>query len=409
MTKDQELVEKFGTPLYIYDLDRVVAAHADLRAALPDAFELYYSFKANPHPDIARCLREVAEKPCRAEVCSTGELDSAVEAGYEPGGILYGGPGKTDVELIDAISRGVRHFSVESYSDLSRVGRIAESASTVVDCLLRINSAESGSTTSIRMTGRPSQFGIDAETVEEQAEVLLSVPGTRVVGLHFFPLSNAHDEDSLIAEFQASIAAAADIAERAGIPMRLLDIGGGFGAPYAVPGERPRYPNLRAALEQALDEHFPQWRAGEVTVACESGRHLVGDSGRLLLSVVNVKHSRGRVYAVADAGVNVFGGMAGLGRLLPLAVEPVDSAGNESTVKVSLVGPLCTPGDVLGAAVPMPEPEAGDVIAVPNAGAYGPTASLLLFLGRPAPAEVVVAGGDIKSATRVTHVRDALA
>jgi diaminopimelate decarboxylase len=399
-----ELVAAYGSPLYVYDLDRLRAARRDLRSTLPEPFDIFYSLKANPHPQIVRALRTGAGA-CRAEVCSLGELHAALEAGHPAGRILYGGPGKTAAELAVACAQGVREFSVESLGDLRRVGEVATGQGITVDCLLRINSDSSAATTSIRMTGTPSQFGIDAETLPEVMPRLRTVPGTRIVGLHFYPLSNARDEDSLIAEFRQSIATAARIEADHDLPLRFLDIGGGFAAPYTVPGERPVYRKVRAELEDALDLHFPRWRSGTPQLAVESGRYLAGDCGELLSTVTNVKTSRGRTFVVLDAGINTLGGMAGLGRLLPLSVT-VRRPDTDGYEKATLAGPLCTPGDLLGRDVTVPAGLApGDIVRVPNIGGYGLSASLVTFLSRPAPVEVFVSGGEVVAATRLETSR----
>ncbi|MBT2383212.1 type III PLP-dependent enzyme [Streptomyces sp. ISL-11] len=402
-TTHAELAERFGTPLYVYDAERLDAAREDLFRWLPEGTEVFYAFKANPHTGVVRALREGDGPACRPEISSTGELAAALEAGYEPASVLYTGPGKTPGELREAVAAGVRLFSAESLTDLEHIGEAALAQGVVADCLLRINSATGSATTGIRMTGKPTQFGIDSETVADLAPSFLAVPGTTVVGLHLFSQSNARDEEALTGELLHSIELAARIQDELGVPLRLLDIGGGFAAPYGQHGERAAYPNLRAALEPALDERFPRWREGFPQLAVESGRYLVGDSGTLLTTVSNVKVSRGKTFVVVDAGINTFGGMSGLGRIFPVSVhvEP-DGA---PTHKASLVGPLCTPGDMLGREIDLPGLRPGDVVAVPNTGAYGPTASLLMFLGRPAPAEALVRGGEVLSVSRITHVR----
>ncbi|MEU2227797.1 type III PLP-dependent enzyme [Streptomyces sp. NPDC018347] len=404
MTGPTRLAERFGTPSYLYDLDRVAAARDDLFAALPDAIEVFYAAKANPHPELLRELRSGGARGCRAEISSVGELYAVLQAGFPGEEILYTGPGKTTEELTEALTRGVRLFSTESPGDLARVGEAARALGLTADCLLRVNNATGAAATSIRMTGVPSQFGFDSETLPGLAAELREVPGTRIAGLHFFPLSNAKDEASLIAEFRHTIATAAALQQALGVTFRLVDIGGGFAAPYAVQGERPVYGELRDALAGTLDEHFPGWRSGAPRIACESGRYLVADSGTLLTSVVNVKDSRDTRYLVLDAGINTFGGMSGLGRILPVSVEPHESLGADGT-PAHLAGPLCTPGDLLGRGVPLPGLAPGALLTVPNAGAYGPTASLLMFLGRPAPAEIVVRGDDLVSVSRIEHIR----
>ncbi|MBB2913063.1 diaminopimelate decarboxylase [Streptosporangium becharense] len=410
MSRHADLVARYGSPLYVYDLDRVTAARDALLSSLPEGVELFFSFKANPHPEIARALRGDGRNGCMAEISSTGELAAALEAGFDGSQVLYTGPGKTYAEIEAAVDAGVAMFSVESPTDLQHVGEVATGRGVVVDCLLRVNSATSSAATSIRMTGTPSQFGIDSETLPELMPELRTVPGTRLAGVHLFSLSNSKDEESLVAEFRNTISVAARLEREAGLPIRFLDIGGGFAAPYLTPGERPVYPNLRAELSAILDEHFPAWREGTPRVACESGRHLVGDCGELLSTVVNIKESRGRKFVILDAGINTLGGMSGLGRLLPVSVRPAEDdlpegAGPAEQEVATLAGPLCTPGDILGKNVRLPVLKIGDVVGIPNAGAYGMTASLLMFLGRPAPAEVVVRGGEVVSASRIEFVR----
>lgn len=402
MIMQEELADRFGTPLYVYDLDRVVTACEDLFASLPEEFDVFYAFKANPHPDVAAALRGGRARDCRAEISSVGELSAAITAGFPPETCLYTGPGKTDAELDEAIGRGVRMFSVESATDLEHVGVVAERHGTVAECLLRVNTVSSGVATSVRMMGKPSQFGLDSETLPELMPRLRSVRGTRLIGAHFFTMSNAQDEASLIAEYKFVIEQAAWLHNELGLPMELLDIGGGFSSPYAVPGARATYPKLRIELERLLDLHLPRWRSGAHRLACESGRFLVGGSGALLCRVVNIKESRGKKFVILDAGINAMGGMSGLGRLLPVAVE-LD--GDDPVEKASLVGPLCTPGDTLGRDIPLPALNPGDLVVVPNTGAYGATASLLSFLGRPSPTEVVVRGSEVVSASRLEHRR----
>ncbi len=398
MSKYADIAAKYGTPAYVYDLDVVAESRDQLFGLLPEGFQLFYALKSNPHPEIGRELRRGG---CRAEISSTGELVNALEAGFDPAGILYTGPGKTDGELEHALAAGVRLFSVESLTDLQHVGAAAERQDVTASALLRVNTTANSGGTGIRMMGRPSQFGIDAETLPDLMPTLKAVPGTRVVGAHFFTMSNAQDEDALLGEYEFVLTSAARLRDEVGLPLEVLDIGGGFSSPYAVPGPRTDYPKLRAGLETLLDLHLPEWRDGGIELACESGRYLSGSCGSLLAGVVNVKDSRGSRFVVLDAGINVVGGLSGIGRLLPAAVG-VEETGD---VVGSLVGPLCTPGDSLAKAAKLPELVSGDVVTVPNVGAYGVTASLISFLGRPTPAEVVVRGDKVLSVSRLDYQR----
>ncbi|MER6091800.1 alanine racemase [Streptomyces bluensis] len=427
----RRLVDRYGSPLYVYDLARVRTALEDLRASLPQPARIYYSLKANAHPCLVAELRRGG---ARAEVTSRGELAVALQAGHPAAELMYSGPGKVPAEIDEAIAAGLRTFSAESFGDLERIGAAADARGVTADCVLRINAAGAPGQDGPWTTGGPYRFGFDLDDLAEHGARLL-VKGVRIIGTHFVPLSNAGNEDVLLAELAQGVRTAARLRDELGIPLHLLDLGGGFAAPYATPGERPVYPGLRRALCAVLDEHLPGWRHGEPVVAFESGRHLVGDSGRLVVTVTDVRNSCGTTYAVLDAGVNHLGGLPGPGRLLPLAAQPLaaqpltaqpltaqpltaqpltaldrvaDDTGDTGAAEpsfVTLAGPLCTPADVRSRAVDLPGARPGDLLVLPNVGAYGLSASLPGFLGHPAPVEVVVDGGETVSATRLTLSR----
>jgi diaminopimelate decarboxylase len=383
------LLERYGSPLYVYQLDRVDAALSDLRAALPAPSTVYYSVKANPHPELIRALHAAG---CRVEVSSAGEVTTTVAAGVPAAECLYTGPAKTEAEIELALRHGVRSFSVESTVDLGRVSRAAVAAGVTARCLVRVNAPAAGAT-ALRMSGA-SQFGTDLETL--LAGPPWRAPGVEIAGAHFFPLSNARDEESLFAEFHGSISAAAGLRD-AGWPLSFVDLGGGFAASYAAPGERPVYTSLRPKLESTLDEMLPGWRAGDPAVAFESGRYLVGDCGTLVCTAMERKGD----FLLLDSGINHIGGFGGLGRILRPTATPAQGGGPRAT----LVGPLCTPADIIGRDVVTGQVEPGDPVVFPNVGAYGLTASLLGFLSRPAPVEVVLRGDTVISATRLELVR----
>ena len=391
-------------PLYIYRLDRVRQAAADLRAALPTEARLYYSVKANPHPAIARTLHESG---LHLEISSAGELATATASGHQADGCLYTGPGKTSKEIRGAIRAGVRTFSVESKTDRDRVAEAARRSDCEVDYIVRLN-GHSVAHGGLRMTSKPSQFGVDTDNVDDLKALFQQDTHARPVGAHIFAATGIADPAALAAELACSIRTARETLDVFGDPPLLVDLGGGFATPFARPGRRPEYPLLRENLEQELDQHFAGWRGGEPRVAFESGRYLTGDSGTLLTTVVDVKQSRGTTYAVLDAGIQTLGGMWGLGRLLApdAQPEPGASAAAEADVSaepgaVTLVGPLCTPLDVLSRSARTGVPLVGDVLAIPNVGAYGLAASLVGFLSRPIAAEAVVDDGTVIDVRRL--------
>ncbi|WP_205303315.1 type III PLP-dependent enzyme domain-containing protein [Nonomuraea montanisoli] len=396
------LIQKYGSPLYRYDLGEVAEAYGRLCAALPPAAAIFYSLKANPHPSI---VADLARLGARAEVSSVAELLTAKSCGHAIHQCLYTGPGKTAEEIRQAVQLGARLFSAESVTDLRRIAGVARAEDVTAECLLRLNAGSGGSGTSIRMTGRPSQFGFDVNEVARWISQVSDVDGVDVVGMHFFPISNAQSEAALIASFEESLACASLLHETYGLPLRMLDLGGGFAAPYARPGPAVVYGGLRPALLRLADAYLKG--RSDVVLAFEAGRYLTAACGSLITTVSDVKLSRGERIAVLDAGINHLGGMSGLRRMLPLSAMPEAAAGGESVV-ITLAGPLCAPSDVLAHGVRLHSPAPGDVLEIPNVGAYGLSASLIAFLGRVCPAEVVVRDGDVVSATRITLVRDDL-
>lgn len=401
------LVERFGTPLYVYDLARVRRAHRDLAAALPTGTVLHYSLKANPHP---RLVGQLAALGCHAEVSSIGELDTAVAAGVAAGQQQMTGPGKTETTIAHALRLGVRRFSVDSPHDLARVGALAAACGVSAECLLRVNPDQPVAGMGLAMTGVATQFGADASWIASRPELFCGVPRAPLTGLHFYAGTNLIDEDALVRQFEVSIRLAAQLSTV--LPgITRVNLGGGFGTPYARAGRRPFFAELAGRLAGLLDEHLPGWHAGAPRIAFESGRYLVGDAGTLVARIVDVKTSKGRRFVVLDAGVHHLGGMSGLRRLRPLVptIDMLAPATERPPETCTVVGPLCTPLDTLARDVPLADPRPGQLVSIPNVGAYGLTASLLAFLGHPAPVEVVVDGGDLVNASRLSLARTPLA
>jgi diaminopimelate decarboxylase len=428
------------TPAYVYDLDEVRANAARLRAALPEPSVLYYSLKANPHPAVLAVLRAAGALP---EVCSPGELDAALEAGWAPGDVLYTGPGKRDADIAAALRAGVREFCADSPAGLDQLDRLTDAAGLTgdpggsgagVSCLLRVNDDRPAAGNGLAMTGVPSQFGADTAWVREEPERFGDRPHVRVTGLHLYMGTNLPGPAELLAQFRQSLETATELARLLAPHTRavdVLDLGGGFGAPFAHTGDPLELIGLREELAALLDRTATGWRDGRPRVAFESGRYLAGTAGTLLTRVLDVKRSHGKDVAVLESGINHLGGMAGLRRLPPLnpslvtaPAEPGDPgdpgdpgregygtsapetpAGRGPERPTLVTGPLCTPLDTWSRAAPLPPLRPGDLLAVPNVGAYGLYASLLAFLGHPAPAEAAVEGGRVVHHSRLRLTR----
>jgi diaminopimelate decarboxylase len=406
-----ELVHRYGSPLYVYDLGSVTAAWNALRAARPAEATQFYSLKANPHPALVAHLRALG---ARAEVSSLGELQVSVAAGFPAAQTLMTGPAKTERLLGGALAAGCRLFSVESSAELARLSAAAQAAGAVVTALLRVNVDDPIKSAGLSFGGVPSQFGTDLS-------VLLDMLGrggipacgpVRVAGAHFFLATNLVDEAALMANFGSAIAAAVRL-EQAGLPMAVLDLGGGFGAPYGKAGPLPAYPRLRDFLDTTLREMWPGWPDRGPELWFESGRYLVGTAGTLAATVVEIKHSKGERFVVLDSGIHHLGGMTGLRRLAQLDLELCLAASGQcepSSAPARVVGPLCTTLDSWSLrATSLPDARPGDIVCVPNVGAYGLSASLLAFLSHDCPVEVVVsAAGEAHASRLVVERRTAL-
>ena len=401
----QTLLARYGSPAYVYDLSAVRDAHVALKSALPQPTALYYSLKANPHPAI---VAELSRLGCRAEISSTQELSTALQSGCRPAWCLYTGPAKTTQEIDFALRCGVSQFSVDSPTDLHRVAAAAEAAGTPVQVVLRLNPDEPIPDLALAMTGRASQFGADASWVRCQPEAFASTPWARVVGFHIYTGTNITAPASVLHTFSIAVELAHELVGVLGIELRLVDLGGGFGHPFAARGERIDFSELRAPLEVLLDRRLPGWRQGQPEVAFESGRYLVAEAGTLWFTVQDVKQSKGQTFVVLDTGIHHLGGMAGLRRVPRIGAELLpDSAADTALRDTNIVGPLCTPLDYLAMGVDLPQLYPGTRVAIPNVGAYGLTASLLAFLVRETPIEIVLDGEEIKDVSQVVLTRSA--
>lgn len=409
-----DLAREHGTPLYVYDVADLRRAHADLREAIGDGSTLYYSLKANPHPLVAG---ELARIGCATEIASAGEVGLALAAGFAPADILFTGPAKSDADLDTALTAGIRRFSVDSPTDLGRLARAAAEHGAALSCLLRVNADQAVPGMGLTMAGIASQFGADASWVTSCPEAFASVGGARVSGLHLYMGTNIDDPEVLYEQFATSMALAGALRRVLGTSLTDVNLGGGFAVPYARRGGRPSYRELASRLPPVCDRNLPGWRDGGVRLAFESGRYLAGGCGVLVCQVIDVKVSKGRTFVLLDAGINQLGGMSGLRRvprivpdLLPLTGLAASARGGwvEDCV---VAGPLCTPLDTWCQGVRLPRLRPGDLVATPNVGAYGLTASLVAFLGHDPAPEVVVDSdrpGAPPHVSRLALVREAV-
>jgi diaminopimelate decarboxylase len=398
VTEIAHLARRYGTPLYRYDLDELAPSYKALRHAVPEEVVVYYSLKANRHPDV---LATMAGLGVRAEVSAIGEMNAAVAAGFNPAQILFTAPGKRMADLEHALSVGIRLVSADSPTDLDRIEQVAGSHGVTMQVLLRVNADQPVENIGLRMTGVATHLGSDASFVLSHPEKFASTKHARVQGVHLYMGTGLDVPATVAAQFKLSLALASEIEHALGVQLQLVDLGGGFGAPYASVGGRTDFAPVRAELEHALWQFDPDWRTRR-TIIVESGRYLTAACGQFAATVLDVKTSKGHRYVVLDAGINTLNGLAGMRRVPQVApLLTVRDKSLDELVPTTVTGPLCTPLDIWGRDVPMPVAvAAGDVVHIENVGAYGLAASLAAFHGHPLPVEVAVSNGQVVSATR---------
>jgi diaminopimelate decarboxylase len=385
----RELAEQFGTPLYVYDADRLTEAITGLRSGLP-VLEVFCSLKANPNIGVFGVLRAGG---ARAEVCSLVELRTAIAAGAEPENIIFVGPGKSERELEACVAAGIYAIVCESLDELGRIDRIAGRHGTRQRVLLRVNPASSAPGARLAMGGKPRQFGIDEAEVLAARDIVSSVRHARVAGVHVYQGTRILDPLVIAENTRYALDLADRVADALGIPLEAVDIGGGLGVAYFDGESDLDLPAVVAALNPLLDT-FVAAHPG-TRMIMESGRYLTACAGVYLVSVRYLKQSMGERFAITDGGTHHHLAAVGIGsfvkRNFPIALANRDPDGE--TVPWHITGPLCTPNDTLGKNVPLPRLRVGDLLAVLRSGAYGPSASPGLFLSHGYPAEVLVLDG----------------
>lgn len=382
-----QLAERVGqTPFYAYDRKLIKQRVAELRAALPASVKLHFAMKANPMPAVVGYMAGLVDG---IDVASAGELKVALDAGTDPHEISFAGPGKREAELRQAVAAGIL-INIESFREVELLGAISKELSLPARVAVRVNPDFELKGSGMKMGGGPKQFGVDAEQVPELL-ALIGKNGLDFEGFHLFAGSQNLKAESICEAQQKSYELALKLAAQAPSPVRFLNLGGGFGIPY-FPGEQvldlaPIGDNLRMLAKRA-EQDFPQ-----ASLVIELGRYLVGEAGIYVTRVIDRKVSRGQVFLVVDGGLNHHLSASGnFGQVIrknyPAAVGTQMNA--EQTEVASVVGPLCTPLDILADKMPLPMAYPNDLIVIFQSGAYGASASPQAFLGHPAVVEVLV-------------------
>ena len=375
-----------STPFYAYDRGLLTARVEGLRAALPAEISLHYAMKANPMPAVVGHMARLVDG---IDVASGEELRVALDAGMHPHEISFAGPGKSEAELAQAVAAGIL-INVESMRELGLLAGIVHRIGRQARVAIRVNPDFELKSSGMKMGGGPKQFGIDAEQVP-QALAEIKRLGLGFEGFHIFSGSQNLRSEAICEAQTKALDMAVRLAVDAPSPLRSLNLGGGFGIPY-FPGEMaldmaPIGEHLRGIVDSA------KRRLPGAELVIELGRYLVGEAGIYVSRIIDKKVSRGEVFLVCDGGLHHHLSASGnFGQVIRknYPVEIGNKAGSARRERVSVVGPLCTPLDLLADRMELAEAEPGDLVVVFQSGAYGLTASPTRFLSHPEPVEVLV-------------------
>lgn len=372
-------------PCYLYDRARITKRVAELRQALSSDVRLSYAVKANPMPAL---VGHVARLVDGLDVASSGEMRVALDAGVLSKAISFAGPAKRAAELEQAVAAGVL-INLESEREIPLLAEFGRRIDQRPRIAVRVNLPFGLRGSGMRMSSGPKQFGIDSEIVPDVLADLAR-RGLSVEGLHLFPGSQCLNGDAIIEAQSLCYQWALDLRPHLSAPLRSINLGSGFGIPYSTTDRRLTVARVLAHLNELAMRARSDFPGGHLAI--ELGRYLVGEAGVYVCRVLDRKLSRGHVFLVTDGGMHHHLAASGnfgqvVRRNYPIAINGQTSGA--ATEQVSIVGPLCTPLDLLGDRVELPCAVEGDLVVIFQSGAYGRSASPRDFLSHPDAAEAL--------------------
>ncbi|MGI9628026.1 MAG: diaminopimelate decarboxylase [Longimicrobiales bacterium] len=377
-----DLGQRFGTPLFVYDGDRMKDRLDRLRMAFSPLDTLIaYSVKSNPNLQILELL---VGKGAGADIVSGGELYRALRAGCPPKGIVFAGVGKTVAEMEMALDAGIRAFHVESEAELEALAETAKRVGAIAPVGVRANlDIISPTPHEYTRTGHlGAKFGVDLDTAAQLYARALAEPNLEPVGLDVHIGSQIRDIGPFIEALDGAIRLVDALEAEHGLRLDYIDLGGGYGVSDGV--EPDLDVEMLGVQVQKRFEGRPQ------SLVLEPGRFITADAGCLLTEVLYVKRAAGKTFVITDAGMTELIRPSHYGGRHPIA--PVVEREGATPEVVDVVGPVCESGDFLALDRELEVPEAGDLLWVGTAGAYGFTMASN-YNSRPRPAEVLVEDG----------------
>ena len=378
-----DVAQSVGTPYYCYST-ATLTHHFDVFAgAFSDVKALVcYALKANSNQAVVKTL---ADRGAGADVVSAGELKRARAAGIPSEKIMFSGIGKTADELALAVDEGILCVNVESEPELALLSSIAVGKARTARISVRVNPDVDARTHRKIATGRSeNKFGIPISRARDVYALAAKLPGLQVTGVDMHIGSQITE----LAPFENAFALLTDfvLTLRAdGHGISHIDLGGGLGIAYRDEGEPPPDALVYAEIVKRATRNL------ECTLVLEPGRIIVGNAGILVTRVIHLKRGESRTFVIVDAGMNDL--------IRPTLYEahhdirPVRMQQGGNRIPVDVVGPVCESGDFFALDRELAPAQAGDLLAIMTAGAYG-AAQAGTYNTRPLIPEVLVRKGE---------------
>ena len=385
-----EAANTYSTPFYLYSLDIIAQNIKELKEVLGSGCHLYYSVKANPNIDILKFIRSLG---LGVEISSLGELQLVQMAGFSSNEIICSGPGKSDYLLDKLVSSQIRCINLESLSEIEHIQRLSKKYGNIVNVSFRLNPEKNSARTGMKMTGTSSQFGIDWSDIPRAVALVQDSPYIKLLGIQVYYGTQLLNASDIIENIDQIITFAKVIQNDFGIPIELIDFGGGFGLPYFTDQKELDLINLKDGILKIFRRNKDLLQ--KTYCIFESGRYLVGDSGVYVTSVIDRKKSHNRTYLICDGGSNHHANSAFLGRMItgnfPIRIiHRNETSQLRESEKVIITGPLCTPTDIIGRDIDTDICQKDDLIVIEKSGAYGLTYSPILFISHSLPKEIII-------------------
>jgi diaminopimelate decarboxylase len=365
--------DNLPTPLYLYSEPDLNEAVKTYQALFPNNAKLFYSLKANPQPGIVQHLSSLG---LGAEITGQGEWDISIDAGLTKSRLLAGGVSKSEQFLTTLCHKKPAAIIIESETEWQRLKKVAPTFERI-PMLLRINPGKTFG--GLNMAGG-TQFGLSPDQALSIAEAAANLAHVDFLGLHFYFGSQRLTVAPIIQAIDV-VEEILEIFRQANLDIKIVDIGLGCGVPYLAKDSALDMSALREQL-------WLRWQSetwSSIEIWAEAGRALVASAGYFVARVTEKKSLHGKNFVFLDGGLNVHNPGVGLGRFFrsnPVFLF-ITSAPQQSVETIDIVGNLCTSADCLGQNVEAPRLEEGDLVVIPNAGAYCQTTALWGFNSQP--------------------------